>query len=121
MFPSTSSTIRFIHRVRGFAHSSVPREALPVPQLPYFIQRNSRGSIPVYTDIRNAGTRYLVLIRNVEGNVNALAGDIKASLFPQGSPEAQRLKLDIVRQRHIVLRGGRWKHHVTNWLKEKGF
>jgi len=40
------------------------------PSLPYSIQRNSRGSIPVYTDIRNAGTRYLLLIRNVEGNVN---------------------------------------------------
>jgi len=57
----------------------------------------------------------------VEGNVNALASDIKASLFPQGSPEAERLKLDIVRQRHIVLRGGRWKHRVTNWLKDRGF
>ncbi|KAF9789845.1 hypothetical protein BJ322DRAFT_979385, partial [Thelephora terrestris] len=90
-------------------------------QLPYSIQRNSRGSIPVYTDVRNAGTRYLVLIRNVEGNVNALANDIKASLFPHGSPEAERLKLDIVRQRHIVLRGGKWKHRVMGWLKDKGF
>lgn len=53
--------------------------------------------------------------------LQALASDIKTSLFPQGSPEAERLKLDIVRQRHIVLRGGRWKHHVTNWLKDKGF
>lgn len=54
-------------------------------------------------------------------DIQALANDIKASLFPQGSPEAGRLKLDIVRQQHIVLRGGRWKHHVTSWLKDKGF
>lgn len=67
MFRSTSSAIRFI-RARGFAHTPVARDA--APELPYFIHRNSRGSIPVYTDIRNAGTRYLVQIRNVEGNVN---------------------------------------------------
>ena len=38
--------------------------------LPYLVRRNTKGSIPVYTDIRNGGTKYLVLIRNVEGNVN---------------------------------------------------
>jgi large subunit ribosomal protein L49 len=51
----------------------------------------------------------------------ALANDIKTSLFPQGSPEAERLKLDIIRQRHLVLRGGKWKHNVVEWLKQKGF
>lgn len=57
---------------RGFAQLAVaPRDATAtVVRHPYFIQRNSRGSIPVYTDVRNAGSRYLVLIRNVEGNVN---------------------------------------------------
>ena len=37
---------------------------------PFFVPRNSRGSLPVYTDIKNNGTRQLVLIRNVEGNAN---------------------------------------------------
>jgi hypothetical protein len=37
---------------------------------PYFIPRNTRGNLPVYTDIRNGGTRYLVLLRNVDGNIN---------------------------------------------------
>jgi hypothetical protein len=58
-----SSAVRFTHQARAFAH----RDTQPSP---YFIQRNSRGSVPVYTDVRNAGTRYLVLIRNIEGNVN---------------------------------------------------
>lgn len=35
----------------------------------YFVPRNTQGNLPVYTDVRNAGGRYLVLIRNVEGNV----------------------------------------------------
>ena len=40
-----------------------------VVQYPYYIPRNTRGSLPVYSDIRNNGTRILVQIRNVEGNV----------------------------------------------------
>ena len=38
-------------------------------QYPYYLPRNSRGSLPVYPDIRNNGTRILVLIRNIEGNI----------------------------------------------------
>lgn len=41
--------------------------------LPYRVRRNSHGAVPVYTDIRNGGTRYLVQIRNVEGNVDVRA------------------------------------------------
>lgn len=40
------------------------------PQLLYHVARNSRGSLPVYSDVRNAGSRYLVYIRNVDGNVS---------------------------------------------------
>ena len=58
--------LRFIPR--RLIHSSPARDPLPQPS--YSIQRNSRGSIPVYTDVRNAGSRHLVLIRNIEGNVN---------------------------------------------------
>lgn len=35
---------------------------------PYFLPRNSRGSLPIYTDVRNNGGRYMILIRNVEGD-----------------------------------------------------
>jgi len=34
----------------------------------YFVPRNTKGNLPVYTDVRNAGGRYLVLVRNIEGN-----------------------------------------------------
>lgn len=47
-------------------------QQVPSPKLvryPYYVPRNTRGSLPVYSDIRNNGTRVLVLIRNVEGNV----------------------------------------------------
>lgn len=85
----------------------------------YFVRRNTRGSIPVYTDIRMQ--KHLVLIRNVEGNTEDLARDIKATLFPPGTPEAERLKVDTVRGRHIVLSGGFFKTQVVQWLQSKGF
>ena len=52
-----------------------PADTTPTPTLKhvqraYFVRRNSNGNLPVYTDIRNGGTRYLVLIRNVEGSVD---------------------------------------------------
>lgn len=52
-------------------HAAPSQSAQPIEQrYPYFIPRNSRGSLPVYSDIRNGGTRYLNLIRNVDGDVN---------------------------------------------------
>ncbi|KAL6309016.1 mitochondrial large subunit ribosomal protein-domain-containing protein [Sparassis latifolia] len=90
-------------------------------QLPYHVPRNTRGSIPVYTDIRNGGTQHLTLIRNIEGNIDALAMDLAQSLFAPGSPEALRLKIHSLRSKHLVLSGGRWKPDVVRWLLSKGF
>ncbi|KAI0361959.1 hypothetical protein OH77DRAFT_1369952, partial [Trametes cingulata] len=89
--------------------------------LPYRVRRNTRGSVPVYSDIRNGGTRYLVLVRNVEGNAQALAQDLKKTLFPPGSPEAQRMRVETTPSRHVVLSGGRWKNAVVEWLVKRGF
>ncbi|TFY63519.1 hypothetical protein EVG20_g6280 [Dentipellis fragilis] len=100
--------------------AAVPQDSLPV-QYPYFVPRNTRGSLPVYSDVRNAGGRFLILIRNVEGNAHALAEDLKASLFTHGSPEAERMKINIVRSKHLILSGGRWKHDIMGWLQKKGF
>ncbi|KAK7440190.1 hypothetical protein VKT23_017133 [Stygiomarasmius scandens] len=88
---------------------------------PYFVPRNSNGSLPVYTDIRNAGTRYLVLLRNIDGDANALAKDLSQSLFKSDSPETSKLKINVVRSKHLVISGGRWKNDVLEWLLRKGF
>jgi len=89
-------------------------------RLPYFVPRNTRGSLPVYTDIRNSN-RYLTLIRNVEGSADALVADIRRNLFPPGSPEAERLKIQTLRSRHLVLSGGNFKRDLVQWLQAKGF
>ncbi|KAK0228144.1 hypothetical protein IW262DRAFT_582170 [Armillaria fumosa] len=85
----------------------------------YHIARNSRGSLPVYSDIRNGGTRHLVLIRNVDGNLSALANDITTSLL-NNDPSA---KVSIARNRHLVIRahGLVSKNQIAQWLAEKGF
>jgi len=111
--------------VRSYAQLVTSRDSSPnehggFVQHPYFLARNTRGSLPVYTDIRNGGTRYLVLIRNVEGDVNALAKDLAETLFERNSQEAARMKIVITRK-HLVLTGGRWKNRVVEWLVEKGF
>ena len=37
---------------------------------PFFVARNNNGNLPVYSAIRNGGTRLQVSIRNVNGDVN---------------------------------------------------
>jgi len=87
----------------------------------YFVPRNSQGNLPVYTDIRNNGGRYFVLVRNIDGNAEILAKDLENSLFVNGSEDKARIKIQIVRSRNLIISGGRWKNHVVEWLKEKGF
>jgi large subunit ribosomal protein L49 len=100
---------------------SIIHHVLHTHRCPYFVRRNSRGSLPVYSDIRNGATRYLVEIRNVQGRVNSLAQDLKESLFDAKLPQAQRLTVKVTHQRHIVLSGGRFKRDVMAWLTAKGF
>lgn len=88
---------------------------------PYFIPRNTRGNLPVYTDVRNGGTRYLVLVRNVDGNIDALARELSQKLLPKDSPDASRIKIESCRSKTLVITGGRWKNDVVEYLKAKGF
>ncbi|KAI9569065.1 ribosomal protein L49/IMG2 [Boletus coccyginus] len=100
---------------------SIISHVLHTHRCPYFVRRNSRGSLPVYSDIRNGATRYLIHIRNVQGRVNDLAQDLQQSLFDANSPHAQRLTVKVKHQRHVVLSGGRFKRDVMAWLAAKGF
>jgi Mitochondrial large subunit ribosomal protein (Img2) len=65
MFKPRLVTARYF-ATRGSLPSA---QTVPLPYS-YFVPRNTRGNLPVYTDIRNGGTRYLVLVRNVDGNAN---------------------------------------------------
>ncbi|KAL5511718.1 hypothetical protein ACEPAH_4936 [Sanghuangporus vaninii] len=105
----------------SLASQAVSISHRPDNSLAYFIPRNTRGSLPVYTDIRNGGTRYLVLVRNIRGNIHSLRDDLASSLFPANSEQAARLKAEIARPDTLVVTGGRWKHDVMDWLRRQGF
>ncbi|PPQ64021.1 hypothetical protein CVT24_009395 [Panaeolus cyanescens] len=119
-----TSTSRSIPRcVRGLsttvAEATAPSSTLAT--YPYHVPRNTRGNLPVYSDVRNNGGRYLVLVRNVEGSVEALVKNMKQQLFEPGSEEASKLKIEISQSKHLVITGGRWQRQVVEFLKQKGF
>lgn len=71
-FPPHPLSFSGITKNRLFIHprqlaTSGPASSSSHP--PYLVPRNSRGILPVYSDVRNGGTRYLISIRNVEGNI----------------------------------------------------
>jgi len=95
---------------------------LSTPRKPaYFVPRNSQGNLPVYTDFRNNGARHFVLVRNIDGSAEVLAKDLENSLFANGSEDRARLKIKTVRSKDLIISGGRWKNHVIEWLKARGF
>lgn len=76
--------------VAGTPAAAPPTPAQSTPSAPsvrsekreYFVPRNTKGNLPVYTDVRNAGSRHLVLIRNIEGNASVCAiFHLRARLF----------------------------------------
>ncbi|KAF8275253.1 hypothetical protein EI94DRAFT_1712679 [Lactarius quietus] len=106
---------------RFFTASTLSGPAPLSPRPPYFVPRNTRGSLPIYSDLRNGGTRYLISVRNVEGNIKALADDLIRDLSNPVSPESNRLKARITRSNHLVLSGLTRKHAVLDWLVSHGF
>ncbi|KAJ1948198.1 mitochondrial 54S ribosomal protein img2 [Linderina macrospora] len=80
---------------------------------PYFINRTRFQTLPVYTDIRNAGTRTLTLVRRIDGDVEALRNDLAAAL-EDNTVEIRKVS------RQIVIRGNRI-NEVREWLTKKGF
>ncbi|KAH7103930.1 ribosomal protein L49/IMG2 [Auriculariales sp. MPI-PUGE-AT-0066] len=88
----------------------------------YFVPRNTNGSVPVYSDIRNNGTKYLLHVRNIDGDVAALAEDLKSTLFTDAD-RASKLSVQVIRSRHLQLSGlpRHYKQDVVAWLQKKGF
>ncbi|WFD37530.1 uncharacterized protein MJAP1_000474 [Malassezia japonica] len=125
-------------RVR-FSSTNVPEEAeeqphptsagpLPI-RYPYFVSRVGVNgmNLPVYTDIRNARSRYLTNIRKVEGDVTALCRDLFEDFgwgdpFNKLNPNAELLVRTTQQagSKMIVIRGN-WSRDVKAWLEERGF
>ncbi|KAH9981524.1 hypothetical protein BGW80DRAFT_1151894, partial [Lactifluus volemus] len=87
----------------------------------YFVPRNSRGSLPVYSDVRNGRSRFLITIRNVEGSIKVLVDDLLRDLSDSTSPIRTVIKARITRSNHLVLSGLSRKQVVLDWLVRRGF
>lgn len=67
---ATSTTSQHDGHTMPFEHQGSP-SASTSSSLPYYITRTDRNrSLPVYSDIRNGGTRQEVQIRHLQGDLN---------------------------------------------------
>ncbi|KAF5358015.1 hypothetical protein D9756_001706 [Leucocoprinus leucothites] len=87
----------------------------------YFVPRNTNGNLPVYSDIRNNGTRYMVHIRGVDGQAHVLAQELRISLFKAPSSKVARAKVAVQHGKNVVIAGAVEKNEVIEWLKARGF
>lgn len=53
----------------------------------------------------------------------ALAKDLKDTLFKKDSPECERMEIEIRRGKTLVITGvpSTWRNFIIEWLKAKGF
>ncbi|KAJ7913937.1 ribosomal protein L49/IMG2 [Mycena leptocephala] len=88
----------------------------------YFVPRNARHHLPVYTDFRSGGAQCFILIKNIQGYTPALAKDLSDTLFHPTDTAASRMRVEQHSNR-LVIKGGRpdWKDRVVDWLRERGF
>jgi len=134
-------TSRYSLHSRFFASDTASGSAPPSHRHTYFVPRNSRGSLPVYSDVRNGGTQYLISVRSVQGNIKvcdpvphdrslshlpssqkALSDDLLRDLSdPKSTTESSLIKARITRSKQLVLSGLRRKHAVLDWLVRQGF
>lgn len=79
----------------------------------YTIARTVNKGLPVYSDIKNGGTRYLTIIRRIEGDPTALMKDILAD-FPLAEVSVKS------NTQQVVIKG-QYVNEIKEWLIVKGF
>lgn len=114
-----------------FSSSSAPEpEENIVPiRYSYFVPRVgvNANNLPVYTDLRHQGNKWLTVIRKIDGDVHLLCSDLFES-FGWGDPFNKKNKYASMVERvtntngtrMIVLRGN-FVREVNEWLEQRGF
>ncbi|ODV91379.1 hypothetical protein CANCADRAFT_123319 [Tortispora caseinolytica NRRL Y-17796] len=70
----------------------------------YFLPRTTIGNkLPIYTEVRNSGSRYLTVIRKIQGN---------PALFRHDLAKALQIPIDDISLRHskIIIKGNHASH-----------
>ncbi|KAI0862180.1 mitochondrial large subunit ribosomal protein-domain-containing protein [Xylaria cubensis] len=115
--PGCVRTLATIPDAVAFEPATIPTPATPdAPrQLPYFVGRNNLNNLSVYHKKKRGGNLKITLLKNAEGDLQALKQDIKDALQLQDGD----ISINGV-TRHIVIRGH--KHdEVLNFLHTMGF
>lgn len=84
-----------------------PRSAGPRD---FRVLRSANGNLPIYTDIRNGGTRITTVLRKYAGDAEALAEELKSVTGKTVHLYHGRME---VKGRHRLL--------MTEWLEKLGF
>ncbi|XP_022184108.1 probable 39S ribosomal protein L49, mitochondrial [Nilaparvata lugens] len=107
-----------VPRIRDVYHSDwVPQTAKP-GQLPYFLERTKNHQLPVFLIISHRGTRRLTHVKNISGDVWALADQLSAHLNKLHKRNVG-IRVDEVSGK-IIFRTDVYSDVVV-WLLEKGF
>ncbi|KAF9364149.1 hypothetical protein BGX34_002363 [Mortierella sp. NVP85] len=108
---STSKTTATASEVVAKA-AAAPKATPPLPKS-YFVQRTKSGQLPVYTDIRNGGTRQQIIVRKIQGNAGALRTEMLQT-YPGADIRVNE------RSNQLVLQGFPIAE-IRQWLTIKGF
>lgn len=79
--------------------------------LPFRVLRSSRGNLPIYTDIRNGGTRIVTILRKYTGDTDALRDEVQR--------QCDGAKVTLYHGRMEVK--GRHRKRISEWLTGLGF
>ncbi|EDP43588.1 hypothetical protein MGL_1801 [Malassezia globosa CBS 7966] len=110
--------------------SDTPQASMPKSiRYPYFVSRVGMAgtSLPVYTDIRHGGSKWITQIRKVEGDVSALCHDLFDDMgwgnpYDKCNPNA-RMLLRVTNNagpKTVHLRSN-VSREVKAWLESRGF
>ncbi|XP_033110584.1 39S ribosomal protein L49, mitochondrial-like [Anneissia japonica] len=85
---------------------------------PYFIRRTRYHNIPVYTEIKKLGTQILTVVSHIEGDIWALANELKVYLQPF---EEYDIPMQVHEYTKQIRYKGRFEEKLKEYLLRKGF
>mmetsp|Transcript_19854 Transcript_19854/g.41763 ORF Transcript_19854/g.41763 Transcript_19854/m.41763 type:complete len:175 (-) Transcript_19854:75-599(-) len=81
------------------------------PDLPFRVQRTATGQfLPVYTDIKNARSRVVTVVRNIDGDIQEMQRELSIVCGAAVDQRAGRLEV-----------AGRHTQNIRDWLVGLGF
>eukprot|EP00310_Coccolithus_braarudii_P016948 CAMPEP_0183360758 /NCGR_PEP_ID=MMETSP0164_2-20130417/56056_1 /TAXON_ID=221442 /ORGANISM="Coccolithus pelagicus ssp braarudi, Strain PLY182g" /LENGTH=146 /DNA_ID=CAMNT_0025535185 /DNA_START=26 /DNA_END=469 /DNA_ORIENTATION=+ len=88
----------------------IPLEDIPSGPKPFHVMRSRMGNYPIYTDVRNGGSKVVTILRKFGGDVEALKSELQAVTGKTVATYHGRLEVN-----------GRHQPILSKWLHRLGF